>query len=743
MHDRGVESDFLLLLLRELSRTRANLRVVLMSATVDTSLFTRYFNDAASLQVPGRIFPVRTVFLEEILQLTGHVVDPTAAWSKGGANKTPFSYESTHDRSERERPDTLLGMHELQLRYPNAPATVLQALATMDHNCINYALCVQVVEWLVRDCPGLQRASDPCNRSNVNVPGSTACEAPPASVNGTVRTRVTRWGPTVSPSETRARCADCGEICSSLWRDKDSQLYCAACWQRFYHAAPAHPPAVADEKPVRSRSPSPYSPTSDSGGGAAHNNNASRKRPCDRRDRSISPQPPPPAGMPGCDAVLVFLPGVKEIQILHQALKQSPCFAHGAEWLLQLHGGLSPEEQLRVFKRPPAGQRKVVLATNVAETSITIDDVGFILDTTRMKETRYDAARRLSSLEDVMVNRDSARQRRGRAGRVAPGVCVHLFTEYTHDHIALESQAPEVKRVPLEQLVLRIHALKIPGGSINVCGRLLEPPSLAAVQRAVSELVSMGALSPPTESVCEQLTRLGIHLSKLPLDARLGKLLLIGASFGPAVTNDALTVAAALSSRTPFMSPQDRRYEADLAKQTFVQSALGPSDHLATVNAYNTWDRLDGDRKYAFCREHFIGVRSLQAIAGLKRQLLEVLSDNGFVRPGLNARYVEQQGRIDDSDGVCTALLGVGASSTYAAAAHQALVTALLCTALFPQVISIIDESDSRADKHVREREYLKGKLAKESRESEQKHLRDTIATVTRWCTRSRRLRVL
>jgi HrpA-like RNA helicase len=433
------------------------------------------------------------------------------------------------------------------------------------------------------------------------------------------------------------------------------------------------------------------------------------------------------------------LPGVKEIQTLHQALKQSPCFEHGAEWLLQLHGGLSPEEQLRVFKRPPPGHRKVVLATNVAETSITIDDVGFIVDTTRMKETRYDPARRLSSLEDVMVNRDSARQRRGRAGRVAPGVCVHLFTQYTHDHIAHESQAPEVKRVPLEQLVLRIHALKIAGGSMGVCSSLLEPPSPAAVQRAVAELVSIGALFPPTENSCEQLTRLGIQLSKLPLDARLGKLLLIGASFGRAATNDALTVAAALSSRSPFMSPQDRRYEADQAKQKFAQTALlvGPSDHLAVVNAYNTWDRLQGDKKYAFCREHYLGVRSLQAIAGLKRQLLEVLSDNGFVRSGLTARFVENQGRMNDSDGVSAALLGVNASSTHDAAAHQALVTALLCTALFPQVISIIDESDSRADKHVRELEYLKGKLANESREVEQQYIRGTIATVTSLCTRS------
>ena len=94
-----------------------------------------------------------------------------------------------------------------------------------------------------------------------------------------------------------------------------------------------------------------------------------------------------------------------------------------------------------------------------------------------MQETRYDPTRRLSSLEDVLVSRANARQRRGRAGRVAPGLCVHLCTRHTHDHVAGAHQVSEVKRVPLEQLVLRIRALQLPGTAEEVCVRLLEPPS--------------------------------------------------------------------------------------------------------------------------------------------------------------------------------------------------------------------------------------------------------------------------
>ena len=150
-------------------------------------------------------------------------------------------------------------------------------------------------------------------------------------------------------------------------------------------------------------------------------------------------------------------------------------------------------------------------------------------------------------------------------------------------------------------------------------------------------LTLLGALS-SMDSGVEELTPLGVHLSRLPVDPRVGKLLLIGAAFGPVATNHALTVAASLSGRSPFMSPIDKRDEADRARQRFVDSTLGPSDHIAILNAYDAWDRLRGNEKFSFCRENFLGVRSLQSIGGLKRQLLEILSDGGFVKRGITLK---------------------------------------------------------------------------------------------------------
>mmetsp|Transcript_14939 Transcript_14939/g.48465 ORF Transcript_14939/g.48465 Transcript_14939/m.48465 type:complete len:651 (-) Transcript_14939:268-2220(-) len=322
------------------------------------------------------------------------------------------------------------------------------------------------------------------------------------------------------------------------------------------------------------------------------------------------------------DAVLVFLPGFKEIQAVHEALLATPRFSaepHRA-WLLPLHSTLPPEDQRRVFERPPAGVRKVVLATNIAETSVTIDDVVFVVDCARMKEKRYDPARRMESLDDVLVSRANAKQRRGRAGRVRPGVAFHLNTSHSFDHVAEAHQQPEIRRVPLERLVLTIKALKYERCAAAVCEQLLEPPSRPAVLQALRMLVELDALEldGSTLGAGERLTPLGQHLATLPTDVRIGKFLLLGAIFG--VADEALTIAAILSGRSPFLSPFDKREAADAAKRGF---AVGQSDHLTILNAYNHFDGRSGGERFAFAREHFLSIRSLQTIAQLKRQLLE------------------------------------------------------------------------------------------------------------------------
>mmetsp|Transcript_58062 Transcript_58062/g.181935 ORF Transcript_58062/g.181935 Transcript_58062/m.181935 type:complete len:544 (+) Transcript_58062:3-1634(+) len=325
-----------------------------------------------------------------------------------------------------------------------------------------------------------------------------------------------------------------------------------------------------------------------------------------------------------------------------------------------------------------------------------------------MKENNYDGTRRVSSLEDVVVARSNAKQRRGRAGRVASGVAVHLMTKHRHDCLIPDRRLPEVKRVPLEQLVLRIHAIKItvlerPGSAgrnaAAVCSQLLEPPERDAVRKAVEELVDMDALSVDARSGTEALTPLGSRLATLPVDARIGKLILLGSVFGERILDYALTIAAALTLGSPFLRPWDKREEADKIRCRFAErlasEQVGHSDHLSTLMAYCEADSLRGGERSEFCRTNMLGSRSLQSMGALKRQLLEHLSTAGFVRQGLRAKDAEYLGRRDGSDGVRTSLLSQGSwgwtspPPSPPRREEVPLLAALLCAALFPQVARV------------------------------------------------------
>lgn len=224
------------------------------------------------------------------------------------------------------------------------------------------------------------------------------------------------------------------------------------------------------------------------------------------------------------------------------------------------------------------GVRKIVISTNIAETSITIDDCVFVIDSGKMKEKGYDSNRNMESLDTVWVTRANALQRKGRAGRVMPGVSIHLFTGHRYEHHLLDQPVPEIKRVPLEQLILHIKILpsfnnKTPD---EVLGGVLETPTPESVESSVTRLQYVGALDKDIN-----LTALGHHLATLPVDVKVGKLMLYGAIFG--CVDSALTIAACLSHKSPFTSPFGKKDKVDAKKKEFSH---GYSDQITTLNAY-------------------------------------------------------------------------------------------------------------------------------------------------------------
>uniref|UniRef100_A0A8C2CR89 ATP-dependent RNA helicase DHX29 n=1 Tax=Cyprinus carpio TaxID=7962 RepID=A0A8C2CR89_CYPCA len=322
-------------------------------------------------------------------------------------------------------------------------------------------------------------------------------------------------------------------------------------------------------------------------------------------------------------AVLIFLPGLAHIQQLYDLVTTDKRFSSKDRYkLVALHSTLSSQDQSSAFTVPPPGVRKIVLSTNIAETGVTIPDVVFVIDTGKTKENRYHESSQMSSLVETFVSKASALQRQGRAGRVQEGFCFRLYPKFRFKSF-IDYSIPEILRVPLEELCL--HIMKCEYGSPEdfLC-QALDAPQQQAVCNAVSLLRKIGA--------CQQdsytLTPLGHHLAALPVNVKIGKMLIFGAIFG--CLEPIATIAAAMSEKSPFVTPMNRKEEANLAKSAL---AVANSDHMTIYNAYLRWksSRSEGTRaEMAFCQRHFLSRNALLTIEDVKQELIRMVEQAGF-----------------------------------------------------------------------------------------------------------------
>ncbi|KAJ3458552.1 hypothetical protein MRS44_012661 [Fusarium solani] len=317
--------------------------------------------------------------------------------------------------------------------------------------------------------------------------------------------------------------------------------------------------------------------------------------------------------------------------------------------VLPLHASLETREQKRVFANAPPGKRKVVVATNVAETSITIDDIVVVIDSGKVKETSFDAQSNMRKLEETWASRAACKQRRGRAGRVQEGQCYKLFTQNLEQQMP-ERPEPEIRRVPLEQLCLSVRAMGMKDVA-GFLGRSPTPPDATAIDGAMKLLRRMGALDG------DELTAMGQQLAMLPADLRCGKLMVFGAIFG--CLDDCVTIAAILSTRSPFVSPQEKRDEAKEARMIFY---TGDGDLLTDLHAFQEWDAMMQDRMpqrhvRSWCEEHFLNFQTLSDISNTKAQYYTALGEIGIVPPSEATSEAHGRGVGSDSPQLLRALV--------------------------------------------------------------------------------------
>ncbi|XP_017839109.1 dosage compensation regulator isoform X2 [Drosophila busckii] len=502
IHERDVNSDFLLVILRDMVATYPELHVILMSATIDTTLFSKYFNDCPVIEVPGRAFPVQQFFLEDIIQMT-HFVPSAESCRKRKEELEERMLLSDKDKEELEANLNKQCEDKYTLQTRNAMAMLSEADVSFE-----------LLETLL------------LHIKSKNIAG----------------------------------------------------------------------------------------------------------------------------------AILVFLPGWNLIFALMKYLQGSSNFGNSRHVILPCHSQIPRDEQRKVFEPVPDGVTKIILSTNIAETSITIDDIVFVIDVCKARMKLFTSHNNLTSYATVWASKTNLEQRKGRAGRVRPGFCFTLCSRARFAQLE-ECLTPEMFRTPLHELALTIKLLRL-GPIHHFLSKALEPPPVDAVIEAEVLLRDMRALDSHDE-----LTPLGKLLARLPIEPRLGKMLVLGTVFG---------IADLMASFASYSSTFSEVFTLDIGQRRLAhhQKALAGgkcSDHVAMIVATELWNRARQRGEFdeaRFCEWKGLQQSTMNIMHDAKAQLLELLNQAGFPQECM----IPHQVNTHDEDPVLDMAL------------------ALLCLGLYPNI---------------------------------------------------------
>ncbi|XP_030767436.1 ATP-dependent RNA helicase DHX8 [Sitophilus oryzae] len=311
--------------------------------------------------------------------------------------------------------------------------------------------------------------------------------------------------------------------------------------------------------------------------------------------------------------VLLFLTGQEEIdtacEILYERMKSL-----GSDVpeliILPVYSALPSEMQTRIFEPAPPGSRKVVIATNIAETSLTIDGIFYVVDPGFVKQKVYNSKTGMDSLVVTPISQAQAKQRAGRAGRTGPGKCYRLYTERAYRDEMLPTPVPEIQRTNLATTVLQ---LKTMGINDLLHFDFMDAPPVESLIMALEQLHSLSALD--DEGL---LTRLGRRMAEFPLEPNLSKMLIMSVALQ--CSDEILTIVSMLSVQNVFYRPKDKQALADQKKAKFNQPE---GDHLTLLAVYNSWK--NNKFSNAWCYENFVQIRTLKRAQDVRKQLLGIM----------------------------------------------------------------------------------------------------------------------
>ncbi|KAJ8451447.1 hypothetical protein Cgig2_017838 [Carnegiea gigantea] len=309
--------------------------------------------------------------------------------------------------------------------------------------------------------------------------------------------------------------------------------------------------------------------------------------------------------------ILVFLTGEEEIETAEEILKHRTrgLGTKIAELMIcPIYANLPTDMQAKIFEPTPEGARKVVLATNIAETSLTIDGIKYVIDPGFCKMKSYNPHTGMESLLVTPISKASANQRAGRSGRTGPGKCFRLYTAYNYYHDLEDNTVPEIQRTNLVNVVLTLKSLGI-HDLLNF--DFMDPPPSEALLKALELLYALGALNKLGE-----LTKVGRRMAEFPLDPMLSKMIVASDKYK--CSEEIITIAAMLSiGNSIFYRPKDKQVHADTARMRFHEGNVG--DHIALLKVYNDWKACDYGTMW--CYENYVQVRSMRRARDIRDQL--------------------------------------------------------------------------------------------------------------------------
>lgn len=355
--------------------------------------------------------------------------------------------------------------------------------------------------------------------------------------------------------------------------------------------------------------------------------------------------------------ILVFLTGQDEIdtawEILNERMKAlGPSVPELC--VLRMYAGLSTEEQNRVFDPAPPGSRKVVIATNIAEASITVDGIVYVVDPGFVKQKAYDAKLGMDSLVVTPISQAQANQRAGRAGRTKPGKCFRLYTEAAYQSEMLPMTIPEIQRTNLSNTILTLKAMRI---NDLLHFDFMDPPPVNTMLTALEELYALGALDDDG-----LLTLLGRKMANFPMNPAASKVLL--AAVDHHCADEVLSIVSMLDEQSVFSRPKEKQTQADQKKAKFHDPH---GDHLTLLNVFNSWKQNGFSREWCF--ENFVNWRTMRSAKNVREQLIGIMQRYKYpitscgrntqkVRQALCSGFFRNAARKDPQEGYKTLIEG-------------------------------------------------------------------------------------